>query len=52
MDDSPHAAAYGLACEACARAKCKCVVRPGGRCERCVEFRSTIYISTQLMYNQ
>ncbi|KAM0708904.1 hypothetical protein Q7P35_002940 [Cladosporium inversicolor] len=35
MDESPHAAAYGLACEACARAKCKCVVQSGGRCERC-----------------
>ena len=52
MDDSPHAAAYGLACEACARAKCKCVVQSGGRCERYVESRSIIYLSMQLMYDQ
>ena len=52
MDDSPHAAAYGLACEACARAKCKCVVQRGGRCERCVESRSIIYLSVQLTYGQ
>jgi hypothetical protein len=35
--DSMQAAAYGLACEACARMKCKCVQLPSsqdGRCER------------------
>jgi hypothetical protein len=35
--DSTHTAAYGLACEACARMKCKCVQLPSsqdGRCER------------------
>lgn len=56
MDESPHAAAYGLACEACARAKCKCVVQPGGRCERYVlsnpAARSLTYISVQLTYSQ
>ena len=52
IDDSPHAAAYGLACEACARAKCKCVVQPGGRCERYVESRSIIYLSMQLTCSQ
>jgi hypothetical protein len=52
MNDSPHAAAYGLACEACARAKCKCVVQAGRRCERYVEPRPIIYLSTQLTYSQ
>jgi hypothetical protein len=35
--DNMQAAAYGLACEACARMKCKCVQLPSsqdGRCER------------------
>lgn len=52
IEESPHAAAYGLACEACARAKCKCVVQPGGRCERYVESRSIIYLSMQLTCSQ
>ncbi|KAL4923694.1 transcription factor domain-containing protein [Aspergillus undulatus] len=38
MDDPSYtAAAYGRACESCARAKCKCLVtEAGGSCARCL----------------
>ena len=33
--------AYGHACAACVKAKCKCIPRAGGSCERCVRKRVT-----------
>ncbi|KAH9899103.1 hypothetical protein F4778DRAFT_782696 [Xylariomycetidae sp. FL2044] len=32
-------APYGNACTNCARAKCRCILRPGGSCERCYRLK-------------
>ncbi|KAH7089109.1 hypothetical protein FB567DRAFT_324960 [Paraphoma chrysanthemicola] len=36
MNDAANPAPYGKSCSQCVRAKCRCMIRSEGACERCV----------------
>lgn len=48
MQPADETAAYGSACEACARAKCRCITR--GHDERCERYVNDDSLHRRIMY--